>query len=453
MTEEKKAIFDTDDVFYKSNALIGGKYNVTPLENKIMAIAMSRIENTGGGKNRKLQARLYPGELKHLIGSPSHIYRDLKKVAKTMPGHTIFMEDGKGNFTSFAFITDADYLDGVFIVTFNDKLRPHMFDLKGNYTGLELSILTGFSRNPTMRLYEILKMNAFRLKNAETVAVTYNLSELKFMIGLANGENQRVKNEMARMGADVDWDALYDMLDGRERKYDNWSNFRMRVLDPAKEEMEKSSNIRFEYKGIPHAGKKIGSVRFLLFKNNPQENVNQAILDKQRYIEDNVINSYEQLEIPKDMSSEARQLYDDYVGHNHISKEDIDVFMKKSLFDVSLVRSAIEEADRQAVIHNYIGWIVRCIERGGYSDSKTGVVKGEKDKYDAYVKVSEDVHSPAVAVLVWNKMKNKDDFGRFSAALVEEGLSLEIIEATFDEKQCSQIYTNWKVKRNLLDGI
>ena len=84
--------------FKKSNEMISAKYKSTLLENQIMAIALTRIERNSKDSSAPLEARLYPGELSKLVSDQAHIYRDLKKVAKTITGHSVIMEDGKGNF-------------------------------------------------------------------------------------------------------------------------------------------------------------------------------------------------------------------------------------------------------------------------------------------------------------------------------------------------------------------
>ena len=110
----------------KSNEMISAKYRSTLLENQIMAIALTRIEVNAKDKDSPLEARLYPGELKRLISDKSHIYRDLKALSKTITGHTMFIEDNKGNFKAFSVVPNADYQDGVFIIKFNNELKEHI---------------------------------------------------------------------------------------------------------------------------------------------------------------------------------------------------------------------------------------------------------------------------------------------------------------------------------------
>ena len=81
---EKK---DNELLIRKSNTLISGKYKTSILENKIMAIALTRIEIVNGCP----VAKLYPGEIKTLLGkkTDTNIYKSLKRTAKLMTGHQI----------------------------------------------------------------------------------------------------------------------------------------------------------------------------------------------------------------------------------------------------------------------------------------------------------------------------------------------------------------------------
>ncbi|MBQ7241185.1 MAG: replication initiation protein, partial [Firmicutes bacterium] len=263
----------------KSNSLVSAKYKSTLVENQIMAVALTRIELNAADSNAPIEARLWPGELKRLIGEPSNIYKTLKKVSKTMTGHTMFLEDGKGNFKAFAVVNNADYVGGVFTVEFNKNLREHVLGLEKNYTSFELAVLTRFKKNSSFRIYELLKSHLYKSRrdvNNGRVDVEYNVSELRFMIGLANGDDQGVKNAMADMGSVINWDELYQKLDKKDRKYETWFDFQRYVIKPAQEELEEKSNLRFEYKGI-REGRKMRRIRFAIYPNIP---ANPDVIDE-----------------------------------------------------------------------------------------------------------------------------------------------------------------------------
>ncbi len=426
----------------KSNDFVAAKYKSSLLENQIMAIALTRIEINNKDAESPLEAKLFPGELKRLISDPSHIYRDLKKISKTIPGHTMFIEDGKGNFESFSIVTNATYQDGIFTVKFNSVLRDHILGLEKNYTTLELSVMTDFKRNSSFRLYELLKKDAYKIppKPGGSIQVEYNISEIRFIIGLANADEPDVKRALANMGNSIDWDALFEKLDKRDRKYSEWRDFQKYILKTAQEELEEKSDIRFEYEGIKE-GRRTKRVRFTIYRNTPK---NPEIIDERQQILE--INSMKirQAEMPYDSFPE---LYDELVGHNKLTKEDVDLLLEKALFKEDVVRSAIKRADEQGFISNYMGWLIRYIERGGYGNVET--IEGSVERADKAreMKESYERDKESTAAKMWEKVKQKKEYPAFVAMLEDENINPDMLESIYTPLEIVKMYTDWSIGR------
>ena len=322
-----------------------------------MAIALTRIEVNASNSAAPIEARLWPGELKRLIGDPTNIYKTLKKVSKTMTGHTMFIEDGKGNFKAFAVVNNADYQDGVFTIEFNKNLREHVLGLEKNYTSLELAVLTRFKKNSSFRIYELLKSRIYKSRagvNDGRVDVEYNISELRFMIGLANGDDPGVKNAMAAMGNNIDWDVLYSKLEKKDHKYETWFDFQRYVIKPAQEELAEKSNIRFEYEGI-RKGRKMGHILFGIYPNTPRNP--DVIYERQEFIEQNAkVNR--QLEMPRDLSDKAHSPDTKRrVWEMTKNKEDFGDFLEHIEAYKGISFDVLEEVyDPGEAVQEYIDW-------------------------------------------------------------------------------------------------
>lgn len=423
----------------KSNELVAAKYKSTLLENQVMTIALTRIEENISDNRHVLEAKLYPGELKRLISDPVHIYRTLKELATTMVGHTMFLEDRKGNFRAHAIVTDATYIDGVFTVRFNEELREHILGLEKNYTTYELSVLTVFKRNSSFRLYELLKKEIYRSRssvNNGRVDVEYNISELRFMIGLANLDDQGVKNAMARMGNNIDWDKLFETLDKKDRKYETWYDLKRYVLLPAQEELEEKSNIRFEFES-ERQGRKIKLVLFHIYPNTPK---NPDVIDERREFIEKNSKKNRQMELPRDLE-EYKPLYERYVGHNNLSEEDMDLLIKTANMDSELVEEAIQEADEQEEISNYMGWLISCIRAGGYN--KTRVMGGSSEMAEVVDSMNDEYNNASTRNRVWENTKKKDDFDRFLAYEKKRGISFDDLDICFDPGESVKEYIEW----------
>ncbi len=415
--------------YVKSNEMISAKYKSTLLENQVMAIALTRIEENFKDKDSPLEARLYPGELKKLVSDDAHIYRDLKALAKTITGHTMFLEDGKGNFKAFSVVPNADYQDGVFIIKFNQVLKDHILGLDKNFTTLEISMMTNFTRNSSFRIYELLKKDIFRSRpgvNEGRVDVEYNLFEFRFLIGIANSDNVHVQNRIKTMSV-IDWEELYHVLEKNGSKSDikfkTTDKLQKDCIKPAQEELELKSDIRFDYE-LVRVGRPYKKIVFHIYPNVPQNE--DEIEVRQKFVE-NINKRNRQYEIPMDLNETTKMLYDDLVGHNEITKEDIDHLLKVAEMNVDAVRKAVEYTDRQGVVSNYMGYLVHCIKNKYYESEAVAVVDGSHEKAVVIENIKARASSDATKQRVWDSTKKKADFEDF-LAYVEQEKQLSFIE-------------------------
>ncbi len=432
-------------VYKKSNMFATAKFKASTTEQKIMALALSRIEINAKDKEAPLEARLYPGELKQLVSDPAHIYRDLAKTAITLTGHVIFLEDGMGNFQVFSIVPNCTYKDGVLIVKFNNALRDHILGLEKNYTSLHLGIIMSLKKTSSLRIYEVLKKDAYKIaekKNGEPfVQVEYNLSEFRFIIGLANSDDPNVKRATSNNKKIIDWDALYEKLDKSSKKCEEWGDFQRRILRPAQEELEEKSDIRFTYEGIK-IGRKIKKIRFTIYWNQPR---NTKEIDERRAFIEASKAEYRQTEFPMD---EHLKLYEDLVGHNHLAKEDVDLLLLKADWNDNLVRKCVELADRQKSIRNYMGWIISAIENG-YEEVAT--MDGDAEKAKDFARRLEEYKNPSPEQCenLWNIAKSMSNYPEFLNAIINSGLSKETFETIFPPLARAHIYFYWRLHKEI----
>ena len=404
--------------YVKSNDMISAKYKSTLMENQVMAIALTRIEENKDDVNNPLEARLYPGELKKLVSDDAHIYRDLKALAKSITGHTMFLEDGKGNFKALSVIPNADYQDGVFIIKFNQVLKDHLLGMEKNYTTLELSMMTNFTRNSSFRIYELLKKDLFRSRpsiNGGRVDVEYDLFEFRFLIGIANSDNVHVQNRIKTMRV-VDWEELYHILEKsgskNDIKFKTTDKLQKDCIRPAQEELAVKSDIRFEYE-LVRIGRPYKKIVFHIYPNIPSDEKERKELERRRKDLESIGGKYRQYEIPRDISLENQSLYDQFVGHNELDKEDIDLLLKVANYVAADVIAAIRYADEQDEINNYMGYIIRCIQKRYFENGPVEVIDGSHEKAIAMDKLVDSAHSEDTKRRVWESIKLKDDFDDF----------------------------------------
>ena len=424
-------------ILRKSNSLISGKYKTSLLENKLMAIALTRIEI----RDNCPVARLFPGEIKQILGktNDTNIYKTLKKTAKVMTGHQLVLEDGKGNFKAFSMINNADYVDGEFTITFNKNMTPYVHNLKANFTTMELATLMKFQYNYSYRIYELLKKEIYRsdpdIDNG-IVQKEYGINELRCMIGLVNMDEEGVKRAIA---ANKTWDDIYENI-AIEKQFPVWYDFRRKVLDVAQKELKEKSDIKFDYSVERYGrGAKIRRIRFYISENDPDISIVESVKNTASIIKIKN-NQYTQMNF-EDIEEFPLQ---EYVGHNGLERDDLEVFLKLAEGNVDRVVSAIQMSDAQPEIRNLVGWIRSCIKDGYKQPVSTVNGSSEAAERIEEIKQTVEENKNDIAMKVWERIQNKSEYGDFLEYMKKNGIKEDTIEVVYDVEERIDLFTKWK---------
>lgn len=438
--EKKLPIFNSQDsIVRKSNAFITAKYKSSLLENQLVSISLTRIKIVG----KEPQATIYPSELQELFGKKdTNIYKKLKAAANNMIGHSIVIEDGIGNFKAFSMIPNAQYIDGCFTVFFNKELAPYITNLSGRYTSYHLANILHFKHDYTFRIYEILKKEDYLFtKGEKTIVKDYSLNEFKCMIGVVNMDEAGVKRARNR-GAS--WDEIVEKI-AVEKKFSDWTSFKRRVLDPAKLEMAEKCDIRFEYDTKRYGkGGKVSKLRFYIMQNDPNSKAKEEIGRKSAIIQSSEY-------VQREMAYELPESLEVYVGHNRLTTDNIASFYESAGYDAEMVVFAIEEADKQSHIRNYVGWIINCIQsqKSGKYQEPISVISGDANKADKVNELMKSMESDRqdpnseIKLRVWAKTKQKADYVEFLKYLSVNGLDESTIETIYSVQECIDLYIKW----------
>ncbi len=119
-----------------------------------------------------------------------------------------------------------------FTFSISDKLQEYLIQLKEHFTRYSLSNIVYLNGN-AIRLYEVLKRYQYKGECEITV------EKLKFYLGIEN-------------------------------KYTKFYEFKRWVLMPSQKEIEKYTDIRFEFRPCKKEKKKILSLKFYIFENEPK---------------------------------------------------------------------------------------------------------------------------------------------------------------------------------------
>jgi plasmid replication initiation protein len=136
---------------------------------------------------------------------------------------------------------EVQYLDGTgsFYMKINESARPYFFDLKKNFTLLELKSVLGCSSKHAKRLYSL----ACQWRGAG--GHTYNLGEFKEMLGLKDPKGKEPE------------------------QYKQIGQLKEKVLDIAKKQINEHTDIVFDYELLKIRGRSFDTIKLFCGFSKP----------------------------------------------------------------------------------------------------------------------------------------------------------------------------------------
>ncbi len=352
MTMKSKNKSRKDEVLIKrSNALIEAKYKSSLMEKKLVALAISKLTI----RDSKLVAEMTAAEIREALHySGNSLYEHLRSMSEATMQHYLYIEDDKNtdSFDIIAVLDRARYKNGTLVFTFNDEIKKHTLDVEQRYSLTSLPALLSFDSNNTYRLYEILMINYYKVPQNGTYEIDYSLAQLKFELGLVDVNQPEVQRAL-KAGKTYEY-ILENVV--KKYPYKDYSNFRVRVLEKAKQDLEKSelSEICFDYKPIRagRGGRCIG-VRFFI-KRHGTIAVEHDKLHQKELVTDENVNRVMEMSDGRITSREAVRL------------------LAKAGNDYDRVYRIYIEAMKRSGITNLVGWMITALdEQWTFTDLKT----------------------------------------------------------------------------------
>ena len=248
-------------IIVKSNDYVLAHYHLETYEQKIILLCISKIKQNQLEGKAALDFTLQVSEIKKFLGIKSNdIYKELKNIALKLTDHFIEIEIEKG-FKMIRPFPYAEYSNGQFILHFEKSMEPQLINLASNYTQYALDNVKMLKSTYSIRLYEVLK--SYEFKKTQKL----ELEELKEMIGVK--EKIIMDSSKPKTGENI---LIKD-------KYKLYGDFKRRVLVIAQKEIEKSTDIRFDFEEIK-SGRKVTQIIFKIYKKEleqeyPQKNIKE----------------------------------------------------------------------------------------------------------------------------------------------------------------------------------
>lgn len=228
----KKTTKKTIPTVVKSNKLVEARYSLGLQEQRLMLLALSKLNSTAKLPDGKIQMKV--SEYAAVFGDHKDLYADLKTAAKALLERVITIEKQDGGWKMFQVASYAELTTktGIIELEFHKEIVPYISELKKCFTKIELPQLAGFTSTHALRIYENM------LKWEPNTCLEITVEDLKKMLGLYDEKKKKFG-------------------------YPTFKDFEDRVLRPAKEQIELHTPHRLDYQKV--GGKGPAGIRFIKF--------------------------------------------------------------------------------------------------------------------------------------------------------------------------------------------
>ena len=357
---------DTDEIEYeildRANTMIRAPYHSSVLISKLIFLGLLKLQ-------QDIKKNQYTGNWVHFpvakiqkqtkFKDKHYLYKKLKEVSEDIIHSWFYIEDAeKKKFQVSVMVTDVKYEKGDFAMKFNDTAINFIENLTGNYTSMRRSILMDFSNdakgNFAYRLYEILYTYIYRVNERQPkFFIEIPISKLIILLGLIDLNDKNIKRAMEK-GMNEDY-IVYELAGYNP----SWTDLKRRYLEPAKEEINKITDINTNFKPRKVGrGSKVVSVIFCLERNDnykKEQNITEA-------------------EVPEptlDMIISLEAIIEEKLG-----TQDKVRILKAAGNDFERIEKAYKLAKSQKHITNLTAWLVKCLKEGWENNVPVSIVNG-----------------------------------------------------------------------------
>jgi len=219
------------------NTITSGRTDYSACQLDVLFMLLACINDTDE-PNKRYNIRVKDIEL---ITGRKWNYQQLLESNEEMMSR-VFKIDEEDGLRQIVLFSEIKYLDGTgsFDMVINEPARAYFFDLKNNFTLLELKSVLSCTSKHAKRLYSL----ACQWRG--TGGHTYSIGELKEMLGLKDPNGK-----------------------GKEQ-YSEITMFKKQVLDVAKKQINEHTDIVFDYELIKTRGRSFDTIKLFCGFSKPK---------------------------------------------------------------------------------------------------------------------------------------------------------------------------------------
>lgn len=198
-----------DKIIYQHNAITSGRYDYSACMLDILFMILSRLET--GKREYLISAK----EIELITGRIWN-YQQLR-ISTEMIGSRMFEIETADSYEQLWLFSKVKYIkgNGIFEIKINEEALPYFFDLKNNFTSMQLKSVLNCSSKYAKRFY------ALACQWRSVGKKRFEISELKKILGLINKKG--------------------------EEQFTEITAFKKFVLEIAKKQINENTDIQFDY--------------------------------------------------------------------------------------------------------------------------------------------------------------------------------------------------------------
>ena len=219
------------------NTITSGRYDFSACQLDVLFMLLASLDESDElGKEYHIRVKDI-----ELITGRKWNYQQLKEGNEGMMSRVFEIQMPQG-LRQIVLFTTVQYLDGTgsFYMKINEDARPYFFDLKNNFTLLELKSVLSCTSKHAKRLYSL----ACQWRG--TGGHTYSIGELKEILGLKDPKGKEPE------------------------QYTKVSMFKKQVLDIAKRQINEHTDIVFDYELLKMRGRSFDTIKLFCGFSKPK---------------------------------------------------------------------------------------------------------------------------------------------------------------------------------------
>lgn len=231
---------DDQKIIVRSNELIEARYKLTIEEQRLVLLLSSTIRSDDEDF-KDYEIRVSDFVAMFGLEKRKAIYKAVEEAARELAGKKIDLSRG-GKKIYASWLSYVEYVEGSGVVKlrFDKSLKPYLLQLNENFTKYNLQHVMQFKSSYSIRLYELLKMEAWKAKNGQ-FEKTFELADYRDKIGI------------------------------EKKAYPIFADFKKRVIEPTTREVSDQTDLHiFETRYIK-TGRKITGVCFVVLIRGKDE--------------------------------------------------------------------------------------------------------------------------------------------------------------------------------------